>query len=193
MSPKDIKETLLERTITVVADQGLDKATTKAICTGTGINEGYIYRYFADKEDLLAKAFDVLDEELKDKATELLPVMYREGLSQEEKWYSVFCGMWAFLLGKRDRCLAFVQYYYSPYFRKYSYEGHVARYQHLTGEIAKVCIDEADTWMILNHMLNVLLDFAVKVHNNQMRTEDAYSEHVFRVIYASVKQYFKQS
>ena len=193
MKPQYIKETLLERTIVVIAERGLDKTTTKAIVTGTGINEGYIYRYFADKEDLLAKAFDVLDEELKEKATELLPVMYREDLSQEEKWHTLFCGMWAFLLGKRDRCLAFVQYYYSPYFVKNSYDAHVMRYQNLTQELSKACIEEADVWMILNYILNVMLDFAVKVHNNQMRSEDAYSEHVFRVIYVAVKQYFKQS
>ena len=52
-------------------------------------------------------------------------------------------------------------------------------------------IEEADVWMILNHILNVMLDFAVKVHHDQMPNEDNYSEHVFRVIYASVKQYFK--
>ena len=46
--------------------------------------------------------------------------------------------------------------------------------------------------MILNHILNVMLDFAVKVHNNQMPENDDYSEHVFRVIYESVRQYFKE-
>ncbi len=51
--------------------------------------------------------------------------------------------------------------------------------------------DEADVWMILNHILNVMLDFAVKVHNDQMPNEEIYAEHVFRVIYASVKQYFR--
>ena len=52
--------------------------------------------------------------------------------------------------------------------------------------------DEADVWMILNHILNVMLDFAVKAHNGQIPKEDNYVEHVFRVIYASVKQYFRE-
>lgn len=47
--------------------------------------------------------------------------------------------------------------------------------------------------MILNHILNVLLDFAVKVHNKQMPEGDNYAEHVFRVIYVSIKQYFNDS
>ena len=53
--------------------------------------------------------------------------------------------------------------------------------------------DEADVWMILNHIFNVMLDFAVKVHSEQMPNEEIYAEHVFRVIYASVKQYFRNN
>lgn len=53
--------------------------------------------------------------------------------------------------------------------------------------------DEADVWMILNHILNVMLDFAVKAHNGQMPDSDNYSEHVFLVIYRSVEQYFRKS
>ena len=46
--------------------------------------------------------------------------------------------------------------------------------------------------MILNHMLNVMLDFAIKAHDGQMPSEDDYVEHVFRVIYRSIEQYFKE-
>ena len=43
--------------------------------------------------------------------------------------------------------------------------------------------------MILNHILDVMLSFSVKVHNGLMSEEDDYGEHVFRVLYESVKQY----
>ena len=36
--------------------------TTNAICTTCNINVAYIYRFFADKEDLIAKAFGFVDE-----------------------------------------------------------------------------------------------------------------------------------
>lgn len=39
---------------------------------------------------------------------------------------------------------------------------------------------------------NVMLDFAVKVHNGQMPGKEDYAEHVFRVIYRSIEQYFKK-
>ena len=73
------------------------------------------------------------------------------------------------------------------------YETHKKRFAPLIEKFKDAYKIEANVWMILNHILNVMLDFAVKVHNNQMPNNDDYLEHVFRVIYASVKQYFKNS
>ena len=188
-----MRERLIARTITVIAEEGLDKTTTKAITTGTGINEAYIYRHFSDKEDLLSKAFDSLDEELVAKAMIHIPVMYMTEMEYEMRCRFFFGAMWKFLLGNKEKCLAFVRYYYSPYFGKYSLETHKHRYKPLVGKFKDAFKGEADVWMILNHILNVMLDFAVKVHNGQMSDEDDYAEHVFRVIYASVKQYFKET
>lgn len=193
MSPQDMREKLIARTITVIATEGLDKTTTKAITTGTGINEAYIYRHFSDKKDLLSKAFDKLDEELVAKVMQHLPVMYMQELEYELRCRVFFEAVWKFLLGNREKCLAFVQYYYSLYFTKYSAESHKRRYIPIVEKFKDAFKDEADVWMILNHILNVMLDFAVKVHNGQMPSEDNYSEHVFLVIYRSVEQYFRKS
>ena len=191
MSPQSTRETLLARTITVIANEGLDKTTTKAIVAGTGINEAYIYRSFSNKEDLLSKAFELLDEELVAKAMLHAPVMYINQMGYETRCMFYFSAMWDFLLGNREKCLAFVRYYYSPYFEKYSVEDHKMRYQPLAEIFSKAFRDDVDVWMILNYILSVMLNFAVKVHNGQMPNEEAYAEYLFRVIYASVKQYFK--
>lgn len=191
MKFKNVRETLMDRTITVIADEGLDKTTTKAIVAGTGINEVYIYRNFFDKEDLLSKAFAKLDGELFTAAMENFSVMKRKDLDFEVRCRLYFDAMWKFLLGNREKCLTFVRYYYSSYFPKNSAEDHKKRYQPFLEEFRSAFKDEADVWMILNHILNVMLDFAVKVHNNHMPEDDDYAEHVFRVIYASIRQYFK--
>ena len=193
MSPQDMREKLIARTITVIATEGLDKTTTKAITTGTGINEAYIYRHFSDKKDLLSKTFDKLDDELVAKVMQHLPVMYMQELEYELRCRVFFEAVWKFLLGNKEKCLAFVRYYYSPYFQQYSYESHKRRYAPIVEKFKDAFKDEADVWMILNHILNVMLDFAVKVHNDQMPKEDNYAEHVFRVIYQSVKQYFRKN
>lgn len=192
MKHYDVQSRLIDRTIIVIAENGLDKTTTKAIVKGTDINEAYIYRYFSDKEDLLSHVFDTLDEELVAKVMQHLPVMYMRELEYELRCRVFFEAVWKFLLGNKEKCLAFVRYYYSPYFTKYSAESHKRRYVPVVEKFKEAFKDEADVWMILNHILNVMLDFAVKAHNGQMSEEDNYVEHVFLVIYASVKQYFRE-
>lgn len=186
-----MRATLIDRTITVIANEGLDRTTTKAIVAGTGINEAYIYRQFADKDDLLIKTFDFLDEELVAETLKHMSVMTMTDIPFEERCWLYFSAVWKFLISSRNKCLAFVQYFYSPYFAKHSADEHKERYQVLIEKVQPVFREEADVWMILNHILNVMLDFAVKVHNGQMSKEDSYTEHVFRVIYVSVQQYFK--
>ena len=189
---EEIRRTLIDGTIHVVAREGLDKATTKQIGLATNINEAYIYRCFEDKEDMLAKAFATLDEELFAVLMQHVSYMYMRELEYEARCRLFFFSVWKFMLGNRDRCLAYIRYYYSPYFIKYSVEEHKTRYVPLMDKFRDAFLEEANVWMILNHVLNVMLDFSAKVHNGQMPENDNYAEHVFRVVYAAVKQYFKK-
>lgn len=192
MKQEELRRKLIDGTIHVIAKDGLDKATTKQIGIETSINEAYIYRCFKDKEDMFTKAFEMLDEELVTKAMQHVPIMYQTDMEYELRCRFFFSAIWKFLLGNREKCLTYVRYYYSPYFSKYSAPSHKLRYKPLVEKFNDAFKDEADVWMILNHILNVMLDFAVKVHNDQMPENDDYAEHVFRVIYASVKQYFRK-
>ena len=190
MKHSEIRQKLIDGTIYVIAKEGLDKASTKLIGLAAGINEVYIYRCFADKEDMFTKTFDMLDEELLAKAMEHIEVMYKSDLLFEQRCRQYFFAVWDFLVGNRDKCLTYVRYFYSPYFANRSVPDHMRRFQILLVRFRPAFIDEADVWMILNHILNVMLDFAVKVHYGQMPQDDDYAEHVFRVLYAAVKQYF---
>ena len=191
MKQDEIRRGLIDGTIHVIAREGLDGASTKQIGLETSINEAYIYRCFEDKEDMFSKTFDALDEELFSKAMKHVEIMYVDSIEYETRCRFYFSTVWEFMLGNRDKCLTYVRYFYSPYFTKFSAEGHKKRFAPLVAKFKDAFRDEADAWMILNHILNVMLDFAVKVHNGQMSEEDNYAEHVFRVIYHSVEQYFK--
>lgn len=191
MKQDEIRRRLIDGTIHVIARDGIDKATTKSIGEETSINQAYIYRCFEGKEDMFARAFDALDIELADKVMLHMAVMYMQEMEYEMRCRFFFFAVWKFLLGNRNKCLTYVRYYYSPYFSKYSAEDHKKRFVPLVNRFNDAFKDEADVWMILNHILNVMLDFAVKVHNGQMPNEDIYAEHVFRVVYRSVEQYFK--
>ncbi|MBE6781280.1 MAG: TetR/AcrR family transcriptional regulator [Ruminococcaceae bacterium] len=192
MKKAEIRQKLIEGTITVIANEGLDKASTKQIGLTTSVNEAYIYRCFKDKEDLLAKTFDSLDEELLAKTMQFVEVMYMSEIEYETRCRVYFFAVWKFLLSNREKCLTYMRYFYSTYFIKYSADIHKERFAPLVSKFDDALIEEADTWLILNHILNVILDFAIKVHNNQMPDKEIFAEHVFRVIYTSIKQYFKE-
>lgn len=191
MKQEEIRLALIDGTVHVIAREGLDKASTKQISQATSINEVYIYRCFKNKEDLLAKTFAFLDNELVEKCMQHVAVMYMQELDYETRCRIFFTSIWRFLLGNRDKCLAYIRYYYSQYFPTYSVDEHKERFLPLMSKFKDAFKDEADIWMIQNHILNVMFDFAIKVHNNQMLESDDYVEHVFRVVYHSVKQYFR--
>ena len=191
MKQDEIRQKLIDGTIYVIAGEGLEKASTKQIGQASAVNEAYIYRCFTNKETMFAKVFEILDEELVAKGMQHISIMYQRDMDYELRCRFFFAAIWSFLLGSREKCLTYVRYYYSPYFTKYSAAGHKQRYKALIERFSEAFKTEADVWMILNHILNVMLDFAVKVHNDEMSGEDNYSEHVFRVVYASIKQYFK--
>ena len=96
-----------------------------------------------------------------------------------------------FLLANSVKCRAFIRYYYSPYFAKYSAAEHRERFDDFL-ERFKVCFkEEANVWMILNHILDTMLSFAVKVFDGALADSPDTEEHVFRLVYASSQQYFK--
>ena len=192
MKQDEIRRGLIDGTIHVIAKEGLDGASTKQIGLATSINEAYIYRCFEDKEDMFAKTFASLDDELVNKAMQHVPVMYMQEMEYEMRCWVFFTSVWKFLLGNRDKCLAFIRYYYSPYFQRYSAEEHKKRYLPLVDKFRDAFRDEANVWMILNHILTTMLDFAVKVYDGAVPDNDDTAEHVFRLIYHSIRQYFKK-
>lgn len=192
MKHYNVRGRLIDRTISVIASEGLDKTTTKAIVKDTDIPEAYIYQYFSSKDELFAEAFEKLDEELFSRAELNIPIMYTAELDCEMQCRTYFSAMWRFMLDNRERCITFIRYYYSPYFEKYSSLQHKERYLPLVEEFSKAFVDEANVWMLLNHILNVMLDFAVKVFYGAVGDNEDTAEHVFRLVYYSIRPYFMQ-
>ncbi|MBQ8752023.1 MAG: helix-turn-helix transcriptional regulator, partial [Clostridia bacterium] len=94
MKHPDPRGTLIQRTVQVIAEQGLDKTTTKAVVRDSGINEAYIYRYFEDKEDLLVQTFRTLDEELLQVTMANVPDVCDGTVSYEEHYRRFFTATW---------------------------------------------------------------------------------------------------
>lgn len=191
MKQSEIRSRLIEGTIRVISRDGLDKASAKQIEAETGINVVYIYRCFRDKEEMFAQAFLGLDHELIDQILAALPVMRLPSLDTEKRCRLLFLAIWRFLLGNSEKCLCYIRYYHSRYFEAYSAEAHKEAYRPIVSRFSEMFRREANVWMLLNHILNVMLDFAVKVFQGAVPDDEDTSEHVFRLIYYSVSPYFE--
>ena len=186
MKQDGIRQALIDGTIHVIAQDGLDGATTKRIGMETGINQAYIYRYFADKEDMFVKTFATLDGELIDKITACLPVMDVKEIPIEERCWLLFAGVWKFLLGNSEKCMCYIRYYYSPYFKKHSMKDRSYTYRFVVQKMTPAFVPGAEVWHLLNHILNIMFTSAVRVFNGELSDDDKTAEHVFRLIYSSV-------
>lgn len=189
MTQYEMKLALLNSTIRIIARDGLDKTTTRAIATEANLNEVYIYRLFECKDGLFKQVFTTLDDEFVSKILLHLPVMYMDTMDFETRCRALFISCWRYFLDNKDKCLCFIRYYYSPYFTKYSYDEHKQRFQSVEEKMTPAFQENSDVWMLLNHILNIMLDFAVKVFNGDIPDSDGTAEHVFLLVFSSVKPY----
>ena len=188
-----MRSSLYESAVDVIATEGLVKATTRAIATRAGLNEVYIYRLYKDKEDLFKHMFGMLDDEFFSAVCESLNTLRSRDDSMDDHYYRVFSLCWRFVLGNKNKCQAYVRYYYSPFFAKYSLEEHRRRYEPIVEMFDLMFREESNTWMLLKHMFNVLFDFAIKVYNGEVPDNEDTQRHVFILIYSSIKPYFRSN
>lgn len=182
----DVRSTLIDQTIKVVANEGLDKATTKAIVGDTGINEAYIYKFFKDKDDLLVSSFSALDDELYSKCSSQVAVMNMPELDFEVRCQFFYTAIWRFFLGNQEKCVTYIRYYNSAYFQKYSSEKHKELFSPLVEKLSVVFRPEANKWMILHHILETMLSFAKKVFDGELEDNDDTAKHVFILVYGTI-------
>ncbi len=187
------KDILIESAIKVIARDGLDKATTKAISKEANLNEVYIYRYFKDKEDLLVNVFNCLDEELVGVIEDQMPVFRMFSIDLGTRFRIAFNKCWRFMLANEERLRSYVTYYYSVYMQKNSLEEHLKRYGNIINRLTPYFCDNCNVAMVLKHLLNSMLDFALSVHNGILTDCADTEEHVFRVVFSAVRSYVEEN
>ena len=98
---RNAKQAFIEGTVHVVARDGLEKTTTKAIATEAGLSEAYIYRCFESKEALLRAAFHMEDVAFAYFLKQNLHVMHVQNISWKDRAFQQWSASWRFILGKK--------------------------------------------------------------------------------------------
>ena len=187
-----LKRELMEGTVETVAAIGLENTTTNAICRTCGVNVAYIYRFFTDKEDLIAKAFDLVDERFLTQILDNYTVLNYESIDYESRCHFLFRKSWDYLMAHPKDIIFYVRYYYSSSFQEYACAKHMERYRALFEKMKSAFPENTDVRLVLHHILDTLLGEATKQITNPGEDNDTAATKTFFLIFSVVKNYVKQ-
>ena len=189
MEKEIMRKKLIESTIYIVASEGINKATTKAIATHAEVNEVYIYRLFKDKEDLFEQTFSLIDSELISYILKYAPIMKIEEIEITERCHIFFKSCWKSILDY-DRCSFFIRYYYSHYYNSYSPQKRKAAYADVIDVFTPAFIEDTDVWRIFNRILDIVYSTVVKILRDEIPDNEETADDVFRVLYSAIEPFF---
>lgn len=187
-----LRQELLVGTVQTVAVLGLENTTTNAICRTSGVNFAYIYRIFADKEDLIAKAFAMVDLGLLNEILRNCAVLQHREIDCESRCRVLFAKCWDYLMKRPQELTFYVHYYYSASFAKYSQVEHVKRYAGLFEKVKPAFPDTVDAELVLHHIFNTLLGEAMRQASKPGADNGSAEAKCFELIFSVVKNYVKQ-
>lgn len=191
-SVPDKRTRLLNAAVRVIAENGLENTSVSDICTAAGVNVVYVYRYFENKEIMIATAFNDVDEEFLRVILRNFQVLQYNSIDYEMRCRFLFMKCWEFLIARPRQLIFFVRYYYSSSFRKYAYAEHMKRYAVLIERMSTAFPESVDIRTVLHHILDTLLGEAIKQISDPNGSNDAAGERSFSLIFSVVKSYVRQ-
>ena len=186
------KEKLIEATVQIISEHGLENLRTAEICKIAGVNVAYLYDLFENKDDLIAQAFAALDEHFLKMILDNFPVLHYQSIDYEMRCRVLFMRCWEHIMNHRRYTVFYVRYYYSSLFQKYSYAEHMQRYVVLIEKMKPAFPETANVKAILHHILNALLGMAMKQINDPQERDEAAAETNFGIIFSVVKNCINQ-
>lgn len=179
---RNIASELIESTVKVIARDGFDKASTRNIAGECGIADAYIYVHFKDKDDLFSKAFQQEDAALAREVKKYLSILNQPGITNEDRLYVLFVQTWMHLTAYPDSCRFFVQYYYSPYYAKYSAQEHLDRWMPVLEQMKVLFKPETDVRALLRPVLNTMLGQAIKAASDTSTDKDSIARNNYEMV-----------
>lgn len=186
------KEKLIEATVQIIAEHGLENLRTAEVCKIAGVNVAYLYDLFENKDDLIAQAFAASDERFLKTILDNFPVLHYQSIDYEMRCRVLFMRCWEHIINRRRYTVFYVRYYYSSSFQKYSYAEHMQRYAGLIEKMKPAFPETANVKAILHHILDTLLGMAMKQINDPQESDEAAAETNFGIIFSVVKNYINQ-
>lgn len=185
MEIQKIREAFLRSAVRVVARDGLDKATTKAIANEARLNEAYIYKCFSGKDELLAAALYEEDANYGAFLYDTIRELRTTELSWRERAQIMFVRSLEFILQDPDDFIFYVRYYYSTC-RGEAYEQHLACYRPVVETVCEEFRPGTYVEMLSHQIFSTMLFFGARVVNGELEDSEETRAMVFEQIYSFV-------
>ena len=186
MEQESMKQAFMECAVRVVARDGMEKATTKAIAAEAKLNEAYIYKCFSNKDELLSAALHMEDVRLANLLQKTLPVMHMPDLPWKERAYILWKRSWDFILQRPENCAFYPRYYYSASYRAHAYERHLACFKPLIEKVSKSFKPGTNMDMLVHQIFFTMLFYASCFLEGELENSEAATQWAFEQIYSFV-------
>lgn len=186
MEIQEMRQSFIDRAIRIVARDGMEKTTTKAIAAEAKLNEAYIYKCFSGKDELLSAALHMEDENFANLLQKTLPVMHMQGFSWKERAYILWKKSWDFILKEPADCIFYIRYYYSASCRIHAYETHLACFKPLIEKASKSFKPATNMDMLIHQIFSTMLFFASRVLGGELENSEETTAWAFEQIYSFV-------
>lgn len=182
MEVGEMRRALMDSTIHVVAQGDFDKATTRAISSGAGLNDAYIYRLFDSKRGLFKATFSHLDKRLCSMLLRYMPIIEVSSMDMQKRCWMYFSHVWEKVLSDYEKCFYFMRYYHSAYFSDCSSEERKKDYKLVIERLTPVFKPNVDVWFELNVIFDIAFATALKVVRGYIPHDKATAKKVFNLI-----------
>ena len=182
----DKQAALIRAAIHAVAQDGLERTTTRSIGAAAGINDAYIYRCFSDKEDLLSRAYMLVNEDLVGLLIRRIGEAGKKGMTDGyQRFAYIIRGLWDALLDNPENCIFCDYYYHSASYKKHTAELHHAVAMRLLDKMGENHNLRPQAEFSLYHLMETLFAFAAKaVEGYYPKTEDGFEQVAARLYMA---------
>lgn len=182
MEINEMQQVFKHAAVRIVARDGLDKVTTKAISREAKLNEAYIYKCFANKEDLLNEALNMEDVNFANLLQELYPILFDTRLSRKERFYVIWKRSWDFILEEPDDCIFYIRFYFASIGLNHVYRKHLDSYKPLIEKVRPLFKENTNMEMLMHQLFCTMLFFAARVMDGDMENNEQTTKWVFEQI-----------
>ncbi|MCQ2399554.1 MAG: TetR/AcrR family transcriptional regulator [Clostridia bacterium] len=185
----EIKNKFIDSTINVIAAQGLDKASTRAIANDCNLNDALIFRYFDNKNAMFKQSFIRTDREIYKIIWDAKEKARKEGATFEGRSRAMLDTTWDCLMAHKNKSLFYVRFYYSVYYRDKEREEHVKLFTPLIEEFKAVAEEGTMVDIVTHAIFDMLMSLVVKGLKGELPHDGTEYPKNFKLLYSVLKAY----